>query len=268
MLFRSVGEFLYDVSQGKEKARLSRTTEERTAKTWRLPCVTSANRSLSSMLIASGMESDAQMMRLLEITVSPHPLFTKSTEAGKKIHDFTMRHYGVVGPVIIEKLLEIGPEHLHMIIEEHRALFHKKYNCKFSGGERFWEQCIILADLMGKLATDWGLIQFDYTACTQAILTQLGAIRQNVTDNVADSFDLITEYINDNSDATVTVMHTAGSKGQPDFTRIPRGDVRIRFDVFRRTHASPFDKGIMLVDKSHFKRWLANKGAEIGRAHV
>jgi hypothetical protein len=259
---REVGDFLYDVSQGKEKARLTRTTEERTSKTWRLPCVTSSNKSMSTMLVASGLESDAQMMRLLEITVNQHPLFTKSTEAGKRIHDFAMTHYGMVGPAIITKLLEFGPDYLRLLISEHRERFLKEYNCKFSGSERFWEQCLILADLMGKLATEWGLIQFDYKSCTNAILKQMGAVRQSVKDNTVDTFDLICEYINEHAKMAVTMMHTAGSKGVQDMSHMPNGEVRVRFELFRKDHSKPFDKGAMLLDRAHFKRWLANKGAD------
>ena len=259
---KEVGDFLYDVSQGKEKARLARSTEERTSKTWRLPCVTSSNKSMSTMLVASGLESDAQMMRLLEITVNQHPLFTKSTEAGKRIHDFAMTHYGMVGPVIVEKLLALGPDHLRLLISEHRERFLKQYNCKFSGSERFWEQCLILADLMGKLATEWGLIQFDYTACTEVILKQMGAVRQSVKDNTLDTFDLICEYINENAKMAVTMMHTAGGKPVQDLSHSPNGEVRIRFELFRKDHSKPFDKGAMLLDRAHFKRWLANRGSD------
>jgi hypothetical protein len=263
MAAKDIGEFLYDVSQGKEKARLARTTEERQSKTWRLPCVTSSNKSMSSMLMSSGLESDAQMMRLFEVTVHSHPLFVADTEAGKRIHTFVTTNYGLLGREIIRKLMEYSADELKLIIEAHRIEFMQKYQCKFVGSERFWEQTIILADLIGKLAIEWGLIRFDYTKCTETVVRQLGMVRKNVQDNATDTFDLITEYLNDNSDTSVTAMHTSGSKVYVDTTRLPRSDVRIRYDLFRKTHSDPFEKGVVLLDRAHFKRWLATNGADI-----
>jgi hypothetical protein len=263
MAAKDIGEFLYDVSQGKEKSRLTRSTEERQSKTWRLPCVTSSNKSMSSMLMSSGLESDAQMMRLFEVTVHQHPLFIKDTEAGKRIHTFVMSNYGLIGREIIRKLMQYDANDLKLIIASHRDEFMQKYQCKFVGSERFWEQTIILADLIGKLAIEWGLIRFDYARCTETVVRQLAMVRKNVQDNVVDTFDLITEYLNDNNDTSVTAMHTSGSKVFVDTTRLPRGDVRIRYDLFRKTHSDPFDKGVVLLDRAHFKRWLATNGADI-----
>lgn len=259
---KDVGEFLYDVSQGKEKARLARSTEERQSKTWRLPCVTSSNKSMSTMLVASGMESDAQMMRLLEITLHPHPLFKADTEGGKRIHSFIMSHYGQVGRAFIRKLMDISVDDLQSLIDNHRAEFMQKYQCKFVGTERYWEQTFILADLAGKLAIEWGLFQFDYAKCTETVLRQVASIRKNVQDNIVDTFDLISEFTTKFNDMTITAMHTAGSKVYVDTTSMPRGEVRARFDLYRNSHSDPFDRGILLIDKSHFKRWLASIGAD------
>jgi hypothetical protein len=263
MAAKDIGEFLYDVSQGREKARLTRAAEERNARTWRLPCITSANKSLNAALISTGLETDAQMMRLFEITVSPHPLFVKSTEAGQRIYSFVSVQYGTIGRAFIRKLLEIGAEDLAVIIDNHKAEFTKQYNCKFEGTERFWEQSVILADLAGKLACEWGLFKFDYTKCTTAILSQMGAIRKNVQENASDSFDLINEYLNEFAGASITASHTGADKVYVDTTRLPRGDVRIRFNLYRPTHSDPYDRGVVLLDKAHFKRWLSNNGADI-----
>lgn len=259
---KDIGEFLYDVSQGKEKARLARSTEERQSKTWRLPCVTSSNKSMSSMLVASGMESDAQMMRLLEITLHQHPLFREDTEGGKRIYSFIMSHYGQVGRAFIRKLMSISVDELTRIINDHRTEFMQKYHCKFVGTERYWEQTFVLADLAGKLAIEWGLFQFDYSKCTETVLRQVATIRKNVQDNAIDTFDLISEFTTKFNDMTITAMHTAGSKVYVDTTKIPRGEVRARFDLYRNSHSDPFDRGILLIDRAHFKRWLASIGAD------
>jgi hypothetical protein len=259
---KQVGDFCYWVSQGRDKARLNRNAEERDAKTWATPVIVSTNKSLQSKLIASGLDTDAQMARLLEITVPQSAIFTRDSTAGKKIYDAIHANYGHAGRVFIKNLLEMGEEGIQAAIAEASDNFHRQYKAKFSGEERYWEQAIILADLGMKLANQWGLIQFDYRNATEWVLSQIGAIRRTVQENQTDSFDLIAEYMADCADAQVTIMHTVGQKPQPDYSRMPRGDVRVRLDVFRKSAADPFDKGTMMIDRTHFRKWLSVRGAD------
>ena len=259
---KEVGDFCYWVSQGRDKARLNRNAEERDAKTWATPVLVSTNKSLQSKLIASGLDTDAQMARLLELTVPQTDVFTRNSEVGKKIYQAIHQNYGHAGREFIKKLVEMGEEGIQSIIAEASDNFSKKYRCSFSGQERYWEQAIILADLSMSLAKEWGLIDYDYEKSTEWVLAQIGAIRRTVQENQVDAFDLIAEYMADSADTSVTIMHTTGQKAQPDFARIPRGDIRIRLDVFRKSAADAFDKGTMMIDRTHFRKWLSMRGAD------
>ena len=259
---KEVGDFCYWVSQGRDKARLNRNSEERDAKTWATPVIVSTNKSLQSKLIASGLDTDAQMARLLEVTVPPSKIYNKNTTVGKKIYDAIHSNYGHAGRLFISKLLEIGEEGIQSMIAEASENFHRKYKAKFTGEERYWEQAIILADLSLSLAKEWGLINYKYEQATEWVLAQIGAIRRTVQENQVDAFDLVAEYMADSADTSVTVMHTLGQKSLPDFSRIPRGDIRIRLDVYRKSAVDSFDKGTMMIDRTHFRKWLSVRGAD------
>jgi hypothetical protein len=261
---KDIGDFLYWVTQGRDKARLTRSAEEREHKTWATVVTTSANRSMSSMLAASGMESDAQMARLLEITIHPHPLFTRSTDAGKKIHDFITTHYGAVGILFVEQLVAMGEAGIRAALSHHRDKFFQKYNCAFSGNERYWEQGIVLADFAGELATSLGLIQFDHSKGIKAVLTQIGAMRKVVQDNSLDSFDLLSEYLNAHAGQTLQVIHNGNAKPFVDESRLPRGELHVRYDLYgpKGSTAGPFDAGTVMLDRRHFKQWLALRGSD------
>ena len=262
MADKEVGDFAYWVSQGRDKARLNRNAEERDAKTWAMPVTVSTNRSLSSKLIASGLDTDAQMARILEVSVPSHPLFTKDSEAGRKIYDFLSANHGHVGLAFLKKLMELGPEGIRAGIAEATNTFHRRYKANFRGEERYWEQAIIFADFAGQLAKDWGFIDFDHSQGIDWVLHQVGAIRRTIVENKVDAFDLLTEYLNDSADAAVTVMHTGTQKPTPDYAHMPRADIRVRFDLYRGDSASPFDRGTVMVDRTHFRRWLAARGAD------
>ena len=262
MVDREVGDFAYWVSQGRDKARLNRNSEERDAKEWALPVTVSTNKSLHSKLIASKLDTDAQMARILEINVPPHKLLTRDSSAGKKIYQFVTGNYGHIGRLFVRNLLELGPAGVQSAIAEATDTFNRTHKAKFSGEERYWEQAIILADLAGKLAREWGLINFDHTHGIEWVLSQVGAIRRAVADNRLDNFDLLADYINDSADSVLTMHHTSTHRPTMDFSRVPRGDVRIRFDLYRKSAGDFFDRGTVTMDRTHLRRWLSMRGAD------
>lgn len=259
---KEVGDFLYWVSQGRDKARLNRNAEERDARTWASPTTISTNKSWASKLIASGLDTDAQMARLLEVSVPVHPMFVHGSEAGRKVYQFLTENHGHVGHAYLTKLLELGPDGIRATIAEATATFQKRYKCKFAGAERYWEQAIILADLSLSLAHQWGLIAFDHTSGIEWVLSQMGAIRRAVADNKIDAFDLLADYLNECADTQVQVFHTGAQKPTMDYSRIPRGEIRVRFDFYRKNSADSIDRGTIMVDRTHFRRWLAQHGAD------
>jgi hypothetical protein len=259
---KEVGDFAYWVSQGRDKARMNRNAEERDAKTWALPVIVSTNKSMNSKLIASGLDTDAQLARILEVSVPPSKLFTKDSSAGRKIYEFINANYGHVGREFIKRLLELGETGIRAAIAQATEDFRGKYKAQFSGEERFWEQSIILADLAARLAKEWGLIAYDHKAGIEWVLAQVGAIRRAVSEFKIDAFDLLTEYLNENSDATLTVTQTGTNKPMVDFSRVPRGELRVRFEMYRKTNGDVFSHGTVMLDRTHFRRWLAQRGAD------
>jgi hypothetical protein len=262
MADKEVGDFLYWVSQGRDKARLNRSAEERDAKTFAMPVTLSTNKSMASKLIASGLDTDAQLARLLEVSVRPSPLFIKDSEAGRKVFQFVNNNYGHAGREFVRRLLELGPAGIKAAIAEANENFHKKYKCKFAGEERYWEQALILADLAGELATQWGLIAYDHKRGIEWVLAQVGAIRRTVAENKTDSFDLIAEYLSDTADKALTVFHQDLQKPTMDYSRLPRSGIIVRFDLYRKTAGDYFDHGTVMFDRVHFRRWLSSRGAD------
>lgn len=257
---KDVGDFLYYVSQGRDKARLSRSADERESKTWATPVIVSTNVSLQSKLVSSGIETDAQSARLLEVRVPAHDMFKQDTKAGQQIYTHLMKNYGYAGRVFLKELVKIGDARLREMIEEARTKFSATYDAQFAGEERYWETAIVLQDLAASIAKRLGLIKYDYTKGTHWVLEQLGAIRSVANQNRADSFDLLSEYLNEVSDAAVTVMHTGSNTAS--FERCPRGEIRARFEVRRERISEPFNRGVLYVDKRHFGKWLSMRGAD------
>jgi hypothetical protein len=261
MADKEVGDFLYWVSQGQDKARLTRHAEERATKHFALPVTVSTNRSLHGKLVASGLDSDAQMARLLELSVTPNQIFTNASDAGRRMYTTINEHYGHTGRAFVKKLLELGGDNVRAVIAQAVDNFKGEYRASFSGEERYWEQAVLLADLGGRLAGEWGLVEFDRRECIRWALDQMGAIRLTVADNKMDAFDLLSEYLNDNVGTTITAIHT-GKQTLVDHNRVPRTELRVRFDLYRKSASDPFSGGVVLLDRTHLRKWMATRGAD------
>ena len=254
---KEVGDFLYMVTQGRDKTRLSRSAEERETKRWATGVTISTNIPWSTKLAAMSSATDAQMMRLLEVTVEPHPVFADGTAGGRKIFQFITSNYGWVGPRFIEYLLAMGPDAIKEMINEAMTTFPQRYPAEFSGEERYWEIAIVLTDLALRIAKEQKWIKFDPDMAIRWVLKQTGTIRENIISNKMDSFDILSEYLGDNVRTALTVMHTINQPPTPLFSRMPQGEIRIRYDIRRNQPNGVFDHGTVMVDRTHFRSWLS-----------
>lgn len=258
---KEVADFVYWVSQGRDKARLNRQAQEREIKDWSMPVVVSTNRSITSKLIAAGLDSEAQMMRVLELNIGAHKALTKGSAVGKKIYEFLMGNYGHVGRAFIKKLVALGPEAIQAMVSEASAVLKHEFGCEFSGEERYWEQAISLAYLALKLAHEEELIRFSPKTSITWVLEELGAVRKQVEDSKSDAFEVFSEFLNDNASASVAIMHT-GNQTMVDHNRLPKGELRVRFDLYRPHATKPFDRGTVMVHRAFLRKWLAVNGLD------
>ena len=256
---KDAADLVYWVTQGRDKIRLSRTSQERDSKEWSMPTLVSTNQAMTGKLISAGLDSEAQMLRLLEFDLETHRAFAKGSSAGRKIYEFLGNNYGTAGREYIKKLLELGPEAIQAMVSESSAVLANDFGTEFHGQERFWEQAMSLTYLSLKLAKEWELIEFDPRKPVQWALEYIGAIRKEVADSKSDSFDMLAEFINENANASVVVMHT-GNQTMVDHNRLPRGELRLRFDLYRPTAKSQFDKGTMTIHRAFLRKWLAVNG--------
>ena len=260
MTDKDVGDYLYWVSQGRDKARLTRSAEEKAPKEWALFSTLSTNRPISSKLISNGDETDAQLARLLELRVDASPLFSAGTDVGRKLHRLFTQNYGHGGRLFLERVMAIGEQGIRAMLANAFDEFEKKYGKSFTGVERFWEVAIVMTELALRLAHEWGIIDYAPESCIKWVLNQIDAMRETVEDNHRDVFDLLAEYVNEHLSDTLMVYHDPGKDPQPVYERIPRGPIRIRIDGHRNTGSDKLVGGTMMLERTHFRQWFAKRG--------
>ena len=260
-----VGDFCYWVTQGRDKARLSRNAVERQAREWATNVVVSTNVSFAAKMSASGVETDAQMARLLEIDIPLHKMFEESSNAGATIANFLMLNHGYVGDAMAKEYVRLGEHELKRRIKEAKEQFAVRYGCTFRGQERFWETELVLQHVGCSIAHDLGLIQYDFRLGIMHIVDQVEGLRAVVEDIHTTGFTLATQYLNEIAAHSLTIMHTQSMNIAVDANRLPRGEVKAQFDVYRNGVMDKFDKGTVMIVRKNFKEWLSKNGYDYNR---
>lgn len=260
MTDKDVGDYLYWVSQGRDKARLTRSAEERAPREWALLSTLSTNKPISSKLISAGDETDAQLARLLELRVDASPVFSKGTDTGRKLHRLFTNHHGHAGRMFLERVMAIGEHGIRAMLANAFDEFEKKYGKSFTGVERFWEVVIVMTELALRLAHEWGIIDYSEQDAINWVLSQLDDMRETIEDNHRDVFDLLAQYVNEHLSDTLLVYHDPNKDPLPEYHRIPKGPIRIRIDGHRNTGSTKLVGGTMMLERTHFRRWFAQNG--------
>lgn len=257
---KDTASFIYWASMGKDKPRLNADAVERDARKFSTMIIGSTNMSLNAKLVSVNAENSALLMRLLELTIPRHPFFAENSASGRKIHSFLHSNYGTAGPVYIQHLLALGADKLRAMVNESLVDFRVKYQVKFSGEERFWEHAIVLSDLGNSIAKSIGLIDYDYEKGTEWVLQQVDPLRKGVKEQVLDCFDIVGRFLNEHMGHSLVVLHTGNNVPHYDQTRVPRDEILIRYNLFRKTPSDVYSTGVVYLDRTFFFRWLTANG--------
>ena len=254
---------LYITSQGRDKDRLTKSAEMRDTRTFSGVVTVSTNKSISSIVMASGTHTDALMARLLELKVGYHPLFMDKSDFGRRIYEFIHQNYGHAGKMLIEEFMRMGPDKIKEDIAAAMTSVPIQYSMRFNGTERFWHTGFVLAHYAMEVANRIGAIDVDWTPHFNEVLRQLLDNRETIADNTKSVFDILGDFALGAASKSVVIFHTDKFSPVVDNTRQPiGGEIRVRFDIMRKDSNSPFSDGTMMIDRTYFKHWLASRGVD------
>jgi len=257
-----VGDLLYSVSQGRDKARLDRSANERAAREWALIATMSTNKPLTNKLTSAGFETDAQMARLVELKVDRSPLFSDSADFGRKMHKLFTQNYGWAGREFIRRLLELGEPAIHAMIAEATTRFEERYGVRFTGVERYWEQLLVLVDLVLTLAYEWEITDYTPDKSVAWAAGQVPAMRGTIEENHRDGFDLLSDFLNEHNGDTIEVFYSPGQSPYHNQMRKTNGAVRVRLEAIRAARSTKIVDGTVYIDRAYLRRWFSSKGGD------
>lgn len=188
---------IFTLQDGRERTRLGRDADSfREQATWNMPVFASSNRDIHSML-QTHMSAEAEQMRVLQLPFPRTSVFDDNKNLGYELTSLLENNYGIVGPMLVTEIIKRGGA--KKVYDAAYKTFSDKYDFEFKGQERFIAAAVICGAAIGEIASDLGLIKFNYE---QAVCNVLEAVRQHrdtVADSVYDPLDIIFQYLTDNA---------------------------------------------------------------------
>lgn len=220
-------ELAYQVTQGKDKARLNRNAEEkRNINTWNTLAVTSSNSSLVDLLSAGKQNNEGEMNRIFEYEVRPQKSF--SGKVTSDVYWTIDSNYGVAGEVyaawMVQHIDEIKTalERTHSQIE--RA-------ARLKGEERFWGAIAAVAVVGGLFAKKLGLIQFEVAPVYNWMISRITNMRENKIELSGTAVDTLARFISEHAGNKLVVVKKGGLE---QVLEHPRGPLYVRLEPDRR----------------------------------
>ena len=254
-----VVDFLYWVSQGRSKERLSSASTPLPVHEWNAPVIVSTNFALSDKGFPSGDGHDAISKRMLELRVPVYGPFWESKSFGMNIYKILCANHGHAGRAMIELLVSMGRAKITSLMAEHAEAFPKRFGIHFSGAERFQSGLIQSAHFAGLLAKQAGLISIDPDICVGRIVQEFPSIREHDLQRRMDPVDILMDYVS-MSLAGMVLLEKTGTKTFMFSDFEPQHYVTVRLERHRDNEAQKiYKKGKVSVSVSAFKSFLAGQ---------
>jgi hypothetical protein len=243
---QELSSFAYQVTQGRDKGRLTRNAEEKKLiNSWSTIAVTSANNaSLSERLAGMKQDASAEINRIFEYPVNRHPEFQGdvTTELYWTLH----ANYGYAGVAYIQWVLQNRNR-----VSEQLGVVRANLDAQSgaTGEERFWSAVTAVAIYGGAVAAKLGLLKFDIRPIKDWAVSQLRTMRANRNEATGTPIEVLAQFIDEHMSGMMIV------KGTRPVVVIqePRGSLCMRYEL---------DTHTLFVSRPAMNAWMTkNYGA-------
>ena len=234
---KELRDLVYLISTGKWRESLTRDRTPREGAEWATILAVSTNDSLQSKLQLEKQNAEAESMRLFEFRFPRVPAFVA---VAPEVHQVLAENYGVAGPEYIKRIVADRPRiksEIHHVIESAGQQFG------MDPKERFWSQAVMLALYGGKLAKEWGLIDFDPERLRPWLLSETMTMRRNLTESAMSFVQVFADYLNRHIGERLVVSKL--NAGMTTTAHRPLREVSSRYER---------DINTLWVDRRHLKQ--------------
>lgn len=254
---------VFQLTQGKEKSRLTTGIRQRAPGTWQTIMVSASNDSLMDTLRDTTRVTSAGLYRVFEFTVKP-------PQTG----------LGQIDPTVAQRMVSKMDDNFGRVGQEYAKFLGQNFvqveqdlatmlsdlgkEVKMIADERFWISLIGTVLLGARYGNQMGFTKIDEVALKSFLLQVLAAQRANINKSVDaqtqfDIVSLVGRYLNE-----MRARHTVNTDNiYSGHGRVPVGTVKLIGDHSRveAVYAHIGHKsGVILISTTHLREWLKNHG--------
>jgi len=241
-----ISQLAYDVSSGKQKARLKSDSslQNHERDPWHLIMLATTNESLLEKVKMEKSDPTAALARILEYRIELDDRWMDFCE--RELVDVVEGNYGVVGEEYLkyvvanrEKLKDIVPAMMTWV----------KDNGSKLGQHRFLNATVACALVGGQIAKNLGLIDFDLQGVTDWILNTLREYGGKSRSHQINPYEMLGTFLAENNGKIFSVGREVN--GIPTLLHeAPRGVIVARLDMGHEK---------LYIRKDSFERWMTNR---------
>jgi len=246
-----VGTLAYSISQGRGKGRMeaSANRERVNTSTWSVPCITSGNSNIHDILKANSMNSDGEVMRVLEMRVEPITGISKE-ESDRLFIDVLQNNYGHAGEIIVQYILNHKDE-----CRARLKTIQKEFDLAMGYGnpERYYSLLTTTALWGGEIANLLGLIDIPLEPIVTYLKHLSTETRQEARTPEQISGNTLGTFINEHAGNHTLVIDMRPSNIPGDLrpaVQMPRGELMIRIET---------DTKKLFISSTSLRSWCSKK---------
>lgn len=245
----------YLITQGSEKNRMQRGTDEGLKRTlgltWNTLVTASSNESLRDKIARHKIDHTAETMRILEI--GDIPIIEDDWGDDSQKLEGVRKAYGVAGEIFAEELMK-RRDSLRDDLQKYIDRLNKELNT--SSPERFWIQGIACILLGIDIASDLGLFKFDRNKIKQYLHKQVILHRQVAISNNVQRSSLFADMLNEILGETLVVKDSGIEGSACEVIRYPNQVISARMDV---------RSGIVFISSKRMKKYSRENKVSLGQ---
>lgn len=246
-----LSQFIYQVSEGRGRARLRSDSTMREAAEWQTLGITSSNASLASKLSIGKDNAEAEMVRLLEYRVEKLPWFERQMTT---VHEAVTENYGHAGEAYVKWL--VASERATLKDEIGKVVKAIMATVSFEGKERYWINTIAVVLYGAVAAQAIGVLGFKDFPATYARLFHwacalIRTSRGGVAEARVDNMTALSQFLDVAMAGRLVVNEVKlGTESAITIVKPPIGALVMRYEQHT---------GAIYIDRKALKKYLIER---------
>lgn len=247
-----LSQLVYQVSEGRGRARLRSDSTMREAAEWQTLGVASTNASLVGKLALGKDNAEAEMMRLLEYRVENIAWFERQMT---DIYGAVTKNFGHAGEAYVQYLVKADKEVLKAEID--KVVEGLRQAVGFSGKERYWVNTCAVVLYGAVIAQALGLLGFKdfgvtYTRLFHWVCALIRSNRGEVVESKVDDETVLAQFLDSAMSGRLVVneMSMGSHESVTTVVKPPMGALVVRYEQHT---------GHLFIDRKALKKYLTER---------